>query len=101
MRYNLTKKNSTKTERIVYEVLKELKIPFKHRWIVSGKEVDFIIGSYAIEIDGHDQDPEKNLRLVEKGYIPIHIHNSNVSRENIIKLINKLDYDYIISRRNT
>ena len=41
MRYNL--KNSTRAERIVHEILKELKLPFRHRWLVNGREVDFIV----------------------------------------------------------
>lgn len=90
MRYNIDKKHSTKTERIVYEVLKEMKIPFKHRWIIGGREVDFVIDKICIEIDGHEQDGEKNHILANLGYTPIHLHNSEVTRENIIKLLNKL-----------
>ena len=74
----LTKKHSTKPERIVYEVLKELHIPFKHRWLVNGYEIDFIVKNYAIEIDGHEQDGDKNHLLVEAGYIPIHFHNDEI-----------------------
>jgi len=88
MRYNITKKSSTKAERIMYEVLKEMKIEFKHRWIISGKEVDFVIGNYAIEIDGHEQDSIKNELLASKGYVPIHIHNSEVEVNYIRNLIN-------------
>ena len=86
----LLKKHSTKTERIFYEVLKELKIPFKHRWIIAGREIDFVIDNYAIEINGHEQDTTKNEILASKGYIPIHLCNSEINRENIIKLINKI-----------
>lgn len=87
MRYNILKKNSTKSERIVYEVLKSLHIPFKHRWIINGREVDFIIGKYALEIDGHHQDAEKNHMLAELGYIPIHLTNSEITISNIKKLL--------------
>lgn len=90
MRYNLTKQNSTKTERIVYEMLKEMKVPFKHRWIISGKEVDFVIGKYTLEINGHKQDTGKNELLASLGYTPIHVHNSEVNVEYIKNLINKL-----------
>ncbi len=83
----ITKKHSTKTERIVYEVLKELKIPFKHRWMIGGREIDFVIGQLCLEIDGHEQDVEKNNDLVKLGYIPIHLHNSEINRDNIIKLL--------------
>ena len=87
----IVKKYSTKPERILYEVLKELHIPFKHRWLVGGREIDFVIfDNVCIEIDGHEQDGEKNAKLVEAGYIPIHLHNSEVTREKIINLIKKL-----------
>lgn len=90
MRYNIDKKHSTKTERIVYEVLKEMKIPFKHRWIIGGREIDFVIDKICIEIDGHEQDVEKNNQLVKLGYTPIHLHNSEITKENIKRIINKL-----------
>lgn len=87
MRYNISKKSSTKSERILYEVLKELHIKFKHRWILNGREVDFLIGKYVLEIDGHLQDPEKNHMLAELGYIPIHLTNSEITISNIKKLL--------------
>lgn len=90
MRYNITKKHSTKFERIVYEVLKELNVSFKHRWIIQGREVDFVIGKHVLEINGHAQDTDKNELLVGQGYIPLHMHNSEVSRDSIIKLIKQI-----------
>lgn len=84
------KKHSTKPERVVYEILKELHIPFKHRWLINGKEVDFVINKICIEIDGHQQNTDKNVMLANLGYIPIHLHNSEVNRNNIINLIKKL-----------
>ena len=90
MRFNIDKKKSTKPERLFYEVLKELHIPFKHRWIIEGREVDFIVGNYAIEINGHDQDTDKNELLASLGYTPIHLHNSTINRQIIINLINKI-----------
>lgn len=87
MRYNILKKNSTYQERIVYEVLKEMKIDFKHRWIIGGVEIDFVIGKICIEIDGHQQDGDKNANLVKLGYTPIHLNNSEITREKIIKLL--------------
>jgi very-short-patch-repair endonuclease len=90
MRRILEKNKSTKSERIFHECLKELHIPFKHRWIIQGRETDFVVGSYAIEIDGHDQDTTKNEVLVTLGYIPIHLHNTEVTRQNIINLLNKI-----------
>ena len=83
----IKKKHSTKFERIFYEVLKELKIPFKHRWTIVGRECDFLIGNVIIEINGHEQDVRKNNMLIELGYTPIHLHNSEITKENIIKLL--------------
>lgn len=90
MRYNVLRKKSTKYERIFYECLKELKIPFKHRWIIHGREVDFIINRYAIEIDGHEQDGYKNTILVQNGYIPIHLLNSEITKSKIISLLKQI-----------
>lgn len=79
MRYNILKIHSTKCERIIYEILKELKIPFKHRWIISGREIDFLIlDKYCLEINGHAQDTEKNNLLTQLGYVPIHYHNEEI-----------------------
>lgn len=86
----ILKKHSTKPERIVYEILKELHIPFKHRWLIKGMEVDFVINKICIEIDGHQQNTDKNVMLANLEYIPIHLHNSEVNRNNIINLIKKL-----------
>ena len=91
MRYNILKKHSTLSERRVYEVLKELKIPFKHRWRIRELEIDFLIGKYALDIDGHEQDGNRNQKLVEAGYIPIHLTNEEVKDNNKIKeLIKRL-----------
>lgn len=87
MRRNILKKNSTKPERIVYEVLKELHVPFRHRWIINGREVDFVIGNICLEIDGHEQDGAKNHMLAELGYLPMHLYNSEITKENIKKLL--------------
>lgn len=89
----LKKKHSTKPERVFAEALKDLHVPFLHRWIVGGKEVDFIIGKYAIEIDGHEQDGEKNHILAEHGYIPIHLHNSEIT-QSTVKTIIKNDFNF-------
>lgn len=94
----IQKKHSTKHERVFYEVLKELKIPFKHRWIIQGRECDFLIGNVCIEIDGHEQDGNKNHIFAELGYIPIHLHNSEINRQNIIKLINNYEFNKLSKR---
>lgn len=72
---------------MVYEVLKELHIPFKHRWLVNGREIDFIFGDVALEVNGHEQNAERNQRIVEAGYRPIHISNDELSKEYITTLI--------------
>lgn len=86
----ILKKHSTKQERIVAEVLKDLHIPFKHRWLINGREVDFVFKKVALEIDGHKQDGDKNVMLAELGYTPIHLNNSEITKENIIKLLNNI-----------
>lgn len=74
MRY-ITKKSSTKPERIFIEILKKHHIPFQYSVTVNGHEIDFIIGKYAVEIDGHRQSSERNQFIFERGYIPIHYTN--------------------------
>jgi very-short-patch-repair endonuclease len=92
MRHNLSKKHSTKPERIFHEVLKELNIPFKHRWLIHGLEVDFLLwDKVCIDLDGHPQNGERNHRLASYGYTPVHLANSEVSKENIKTLILNLN----------
>ena len=69
---------STKNERRFMEILKKNHIPFKTKQKIGGREVDFLIGKYAIDIDGHGQDTDKNERLATIGYIPIHINNNEI-----------------------
>ena len=90
MRPNIPKKHSTKSERIFIEALKERHVEFLFRIKVENKEVDFIIGDYAIEINGHEQDVKKNEMLASYGYIPIHLHNSEVNEEKIKRLIEQI-----------
>ncbi len=78
MRTLLTRRSSTKAERKFAEVLKRLHIPFRHRVKIGKREVDFVIGRYAIDIDGHKQDVNKNIMLITKGYNPIHFDNSSL-----------------------
>lgn len=61
------------------EILKRLRIPFRTKVVVEGREVDFIIGRYAIDIDGHAQDVSKNEMLIRSGYCPVHLRNNNVT----------------------
>jgi len=79
----LQKHNSTSYERRFMELLKENNIPFKTKVKIKGREIDFLIGIYAIDIDGHEQDGDKNVMLVKEGYTPIHILNSEIKNLNI------------------
>lgn len=83
----VTKYNSTKYERRFMELLKKNHIPFRSKVIIGGREVDFLSGKYAIDIDGHSQDGDKNKMLVEKNFIPIHYHNSEVNEKLNIKYL--------------
>lgn len=86
---------STKAERIFSERLKKNHIPFRTKVKINGREIDFLIGNYAIDIDGHEQDWTKNHMLAELGYSPIHITNTSVKEINI-------DYlkKYVLPRPN-
>ena len=88
----LRKGISTKSERRFSEILKSNHIPFRSKVVVNGREVDFIIGKYAIDIDGHQQDGQKNVHLVNAGYIPIHFTNKEVdiSDQELIKKLKQL-----------
>ena len=85
--------HSTKAERKFSEYLKKLHIPFQAKVKINGREVDFLIGKYAIEIDGHGQDVVKNKMLVAEGYNPIHLNNWEVSNalEVWLQTINKIN----------
>jgi len=78
MRTLLTKKHFRKPERIFGRLLQELHIPFRTKVIISNHEVDFLIGKYIIEIDGHEQASQKNELLALSGYIPLHFSNSEI-----------------------
>jgi len=93
MRTQLNKKNYTKAERIFGRILRENRIAFKTKVKIKGQEVDFVIGRYAVEINGHEQDIKKNKMLVSSGYAPLHLHNSEVKRETVIKLLNTIHYE--------
>lgn|SRR3990167_9889230 len=89
MRNYLTKKHFTKAERVFGRCLQELKIPFKTKIKINNFEIDFLVGNWAIEIDGHEQVGEKNAQLVVLGYIPIHFSNQEIikGREKIKEII--------------
>lgn len=75
----LKRGNSTKAERRFMELCKQLHIPFKTKVMIGGREIDFLIGSNAIEIDSHLQDPTKNSMLLNLGYSPFHFFNWEVN----------------------
>lgn len=95
MRIALRKRTSTKAERIFAEILKRNRIPFEHRKKIEGREVDFVIGKYAVEIDGHPQDSSRNQWLAKIGYVPLHFGNRalreepEIVEESIIRKVKK------------
>jgi very-short-patch-repair endonuclease len=97
----LTKKNSTKIERIIADFLRRNKIPFKAKVLIGGREVDFLIDNRIIlEVDGiiHKEpfkikkDTEKLLVLIEKGYsIFLRLSAKEArNKNNLINLIKKI-----------
>lgn len=77
---HINKLTSTKPERIFIEILKKNRIQFQHRVKIEGIEIDFVIGTYAVEIDGHQQSPFKNAWLLKKGYQLVHYNNNLLYR---------------------
>jgi len=83
----LRKGHSTSAERRFAELLKRNRIPFEVKVIINKQEVDFLIGKYAVEINGHKQNTDKNEMLARAGYIPIHFHNTEInSKLNVNRL---------------
>lgn len=78
MRVQPKKRHFTKAERKFVRLMQERRIPFKAKYKIRNREIDFIIGKYAIEIDSHKQDPGKNVMLIEEGFHPLHFHNWEV-----------------------
>ena len=79
-------RNSTTAERAIIECLKELHIPFEHKWWILHYEVDFLVGDYIIEVDGRKLQSEKrNKILLEAGYNLIHISNLQAKERSQIK----------------
>ena len=81
------------------ELLKKLHIPFKTKVLIGGREIDFLIGQYAIEIDAHAQDTEKNIMLWNLGYAPIHFFNWEVD-ERLVEWLKTINGRNIIQNRN-
>jgi hypothetical protein len=86
----LVKEKSTKSERRFLEMLKEMHIPFKTKVKIKGREVDFLIGKYAVDIDCHVQASGKNEMLVAEGYTPIHLSNNEAGVEVYVRQLLKV-----------
>lgn len=87
MRKNITKRNYTKAERIFARALQDNHISFEAHVKIDNMEIDFIVGNYAVEIDGHGQLGSKNEHLMGLGLIPIHFTNQEVYTRDRNKLI--------------
>lgn len=87
----LKKGKSTKAERRFLELLKRQRIPFKTKVRIEGREIDFLIGRIAIEIDGHTQDVFKNRMLVYQGYLPMHFYNWEIN-DNLIDWLKQIKW---------
>jgi len=72
------------------EILKELHIPFRYKIKIKGREIDFLIGNIAIEIDSHLQDSSKNWMLINEGYRPIHFHSWEVTSNQIREWLKRI-----------
>ena len=90
MRTLLTTRSSTKAERRFHELLKQLHIPFKTKVKIMGREIDFIVKNYAIEIDGHTQDVSKNWMLRSLGYNVVHLNNNEIPNPNLIEWLKNI-----------
>lgn len=86
----LRKNHSTKAERQFAETLKKHHVPFRTKVKVAGREIDFLIGQHAVEIDGHQQSVEKNRQLIAAGYYPVHLFNSEAQSETTAQWLKKL-----------
>lgn len=72
----LNKKQSTKSERRIGEILKRNRIKFFFKKRIGKYEADFVIGKLILEIDGsvHNKNSiERDSFFVSQGYIPIHL----------------------------
>jgi len=78
MRGFLKKKHTTKAERVFAEHLKRNKIQYNTKVQIMGFEVDFLIGKYAIEINGHPANYEKSRLLKDLGFTPVNYSNKEV-----------------------
>ncbi len=82
MRYQLLKLikgHSTKTERKFAELCKKHHVKFRYKVAFQNYEVDFVIGRYAIEFNGHKQNANKNIALMKAGLTPVNFSNNVIS----------------------
>ena len=96
----LTKKHSSKPERILADQFIRNAVPFEFRKIISNREVDFVLGRVIVEVDGlqHNtpraraRDRQKNEMLVQLGYIPLHVSTKEVrsNPQGVFREIKKL-----------
>ena len=80
------------------ELCKKLHVPFKTKVMIHGREIDFLIGRNAIEIDAHLQDPLKNSMLFQEGYVPFHFNNWEVN-DTLIDFLKSLTWPEQVSRQ--
>lgn len=90
MRTLLTRRSSTSAERRFHEILKKFHIPFQSKVKIGGREVDFVIKDYAIDIDGHEQDVSKNKMLMVHGYNPVHFNNNEIPNPYLVEWLRNI-----------
>jgi len=69
-------KRSSKSERIIAEILKRNRIKFRFHHRIGKYEADFVIGTLVLEIDGnvHDEiQTERDVFFSQMGFNPIHL----------------------------
>ena|SRR3990167_10914840 len=94
----ITKKHSSKPERILADLLVRNHIPFEFSKIIEGREVDFVLGRVIVEVDGvsHQRrrvsEKSKNEMLVRLGYIPLHFSAKEVriNAQQVLREIKRL-----------
>lgn len=88
----LTKRKSSRPERIVSEIFKDNRIKFRAKVVLAGREVDFLIfDKFVLEIGDHKQNSEKNRFLVENGYKLMQMSNKEIykNRNNLEEFLLK------------
>ena len=94
----LRKKNSTKGERRIGEILKRNRIPFLTRQKIGPYEADFVIGKVIVEVDGsvHKQtNSTRDIYFSNLGYVPLHVSTNKQPLAAVEK-----DLLYLITQNN-